>query len=77
MLPAVADETVTEPDVARLPIQAPLAVQLLALADDQLSTDVWVVLMAAGANVRLTVGAGGGELMVTEVLLVTPLHVSA
>ncbi|WP_229205854.1 hypothetical protein [Duganella sp. Leaf126] len=77
ILPATADDTVTDPDAALVPIQAPLAVQLLALADDQLSTEVWAVVIDAGASVMLTVGAGGGVLMVTEVLLVTPLQVSA
>ncbi len=65
-----------EPDVALAPLQAPLAVQLPALADDQLSTEVCAVVMLAGASVRLTAGEGGGVLMTTLVVLLTPLQVT-
>jgi len=69
--PAATGVTVTEPEVALAPLQAPPAVQLVALAEDQLRVVVWAVVMLAGANARLTVGVGGGELTVTLAELLT------
>jgi hypothetical protein len=65
-----------EPEVALLPLQAPLAVQLVALADDQLSVVLCAVVILAGASVRLTVGEGGGVATVTTAVLLTLPHVS-
>jgi hypothetical protein len=64
---------VTAPEMALTPLHAPLALQLAALAEDQLSTVLCAVVMLAGASVRLTVGEGGGVLTVTiAVLLALP-----
>ena len=46
------------PLVARLPLQAPLAVQLVALVEDHVSVEEPPLATLAGAAVSVTVGSG-------------------
>ena len=43
-----------------MPLQPPVAVQLVAFVEDQARVVDWPVLMVEGVAVRLTVGAVGG-----------------
>jgi hypothetical protein len=61
---AVSAPVDEEPLMALLPDQAPDAVQAVALVLDQLKVEVLPLSMELGFAVRLTVGAGVGE--VTE-----------
>jgi len=53
------------PLVARAPLQSPVAVQLVALLEDQASCDALPCTIAVGFAVRLSVGAGTVTLTVT------------
>ncbi|MCB1625698.1 MAG: hypothetical protein KDI32_13980 [Pseudomonadales bacterium] len=53
------------PEVARLPLQPPLAVHALVLIDDQLSVALAPLFTVLGFAEIETVGAGGGALTVT------------
>ena len=57
---------VSEPAVARLPLQAPLAVHEVVLRDDQVSTVLAPLVTVVGVAVSVTVGADG-ELTETEI----------
>ena len=48
------------PPVGSNPLQAPLATQLVALVDDQVSVVPWPSATVEGLAFRVTVGAGGG-----------------
>lgn len=70
-----------EPDVPRLPLQPPDAVQLVALVDDQLSVDEPPCATAGGAALSMTVGRVppiGDTVTVTDcaALPPAPAHVS-
>jgi hypothetical protein len=54
----LAGETLSEPLVARVPLQPPLAVQLVALALDQVSVLDCPAVIDVGSAVSVTVGAG-------------------
>ena len=64
--------TLSLPEVALLPDQAPEAVQAVALPDDQVSVLLSPALIEAGVALRLTVGAAGAlaTVTVTERLVV-------
>ena len=49
------------PLVALVPLQAPLAEQVVALVDDQLSVLAWPLSTLDGLAVRVTVGAGAED----------------
>ena len=55
---AVSGPVLSLPLVAFAPLQAPLAVQAVALVDDQLSVLAWPLSTLDGSAVRVTVGAG-------------------
>ena len=52
----VAGVTATVPEVALVPVQAPLAVQEVALVEDHVSVDDWPGVISAGDAVKVTVG---------------------
>jgi len=58
------------PEVGRLPLQAPLARQLLALLDDHVSVAPEPLATVAGLAVSVTAGAGAGGGASTETLAV-------
>jgi len=67
------------PDVDWLPLQSPLAVQLVALVDDQLSVELPLKATEVGLAVNISVGAGGDPtvtLAVCEIDPPAPWHVS-
>ena len=53
------------PLVATVPLQAPEAVQVVALVDDQVSVELDPLLMLVGLALKLTVGAGVTDAPVT------------
>ena len=56
---------VVEPLVAREPLHAPLAVQLVAFVEDQVSVDDPPLVTEAGDALMVTVGGGGAAVTVT------------
>ncbi|HSC07770.1 MAG TPA: hypothetical protein VLD59_13165 [Steroidobacteraceae bacterium] len=71
------------PCVCFVPLQAPDAVQDVALVEDQVSVALWPTEMSVGLALRFTVGVGGGggvELTITcavrEMLPPAPVHCS-
>ena len=62
---AASGDVVCEPLTALVPLQPPDAVQLLALAEVQLSVEVPPLAMVAGFALSATVGGGGGVPAVT------------
>jgi hypothetical protein len=70
-VPAVDCEVLCDPDVAFAPLHALEAVQLVALVEVQLRFAVAPRATVAGVTDRLTVGAGGGVVTVTDVEVVT------
>jgi hypothetical protein len=72
-VPVVEGVTLWLPEVPRLPLQAPLALQELALLEDQLSVVLCPRVIAAGMAPRFAVGAAAGlTLSVAEALLLPP-----
>ena len=65
MAVAVSAPVDCEPLTARVPAQAPEAVQAVALVEDQLSVAVPPLVMALGPTLKVTVGRG--DLMETVV----------
>ena len=68
------------PWVGFVPLQAPEAVQELALVEVQVSVALWPTEMSVGLALRFTVGIGGVELTMTcavrEMLPPAPVHCS-
>jgi len=60
LAPTVVGETVLVPLVGSVPLQAPLAVQELALFTDQVRVALWPETMEIGWTVSDTAGVGGG-----------------
>lgn len=60
LLVAVSPPVLALPETGRLPLQAPLARQLVALVEDQLSVEPPPLATVSGLLVKVTVGAGGG-----------------
>ena len=60
MLVAVSAPVLAAPDTGRLPLQPPLATQLVALFDDQLSVGAEAAMTVAGFTDSATVGGDGG-----------------
>lgn len=69
----VVGVTEAVPDVGRLPLQAPDAVQAVALADDQESVLAAPATMADGLAPRVTVGVGAAAAATVTVALVLPV----
>lgn len=73
---------VAEPLVGRAPLQPPLAVQEVALVDDQVSVELSLVMILVGFAESETVGDGGGGGAVTTIVAELdavppePVHVS-
>lgn len=66
----------SEPPVARVPVQSPVAVQPVAFVVVQASVAAPLPLIVAGVAVRLTVGTGGAvTVTVVEALAVPPAPV--
>lgn len=59
LLPLAVGVSLCEPLVACVPVQAPLAVQEVALVDDQFNVALWPTAIAVGLTERVTVGAAG------------------
>ena len=57
------------PDVGRLPLQPPLALQLVALVDDQLSVALLPLSTTFGLAANDTVGSGGGGVLTATLVL--------
>jgi len=78
---AVSAPVDCEPLIAWLPDQLPDAVQEVALVADQLKVELFPLTMELGLAVKLTVGAGAGEVTETvadwAALPPVPLQVSA
>ena len=70
LLLAVSAPVLALPEVGRLPLQPPLALQLVAFVDDQLSVELLPLSTLLGLAPSETVGAagGGGALTVTLAL---------
>jgi hypothetical protein len=62
-----------EPLKPLLPDQAPLAVQPVAFADDQVSVELAPLAIVLGLALRLTVGAGGVTDTVTDCVALPPV----
>lgn len=60
LLVLVSDPVLALPAVGRLPLQPPLAVQLVALLEDQFRVALPPVTTVFGLTVSVSVGAGGG-----------------
>jgi hypothetical protein len=74
--PVAAGLTVWLPLSCSLPLQAPLAVQDVAPADDQLKVALLPRMMLAGLTVRFTVGAAGAlTVRIVEALVLPPAPV--
>ncbi|HEY4213033.1 MAG TPA: hypothetical protein VGM84_16250 [Steroidobacteraceae bacterium] len=67
MLFAVKDPVDIDPEVAWLPDQAPDALQLVALTDDQLSVVGLPLITLVGLTLMVTSGAGVAAVTVTLV----------
>jgi hypothetical protein len=70
----------SEPLPGLLPLQPPLAVQLVALADDQVRVELSPAWMDNGLAVRVSVGAGGADTVTVtrlDALPPSPVQVSA
>ncbi len=67
-MPVVVGVTVSEPFVACVPVQLPLAVQLVASVDDQVSVAVLPTAIDVADSAR--VGAGGGGAVTVSVTVV-------
>lgn len=65
MVDCVSGPTTSAPDVARTPVQPPLAVQVAALLDDHDNVDVPPAAICAGLAEIETVGAGRAALTTT------------
>ncbi len=74
-VPAAAGFTARLPDVASLPVHAPLAVQAVALVDDQLSVALLPRVIDVGETASVTVGAGACTVSTAEALLLPPVPV--
>ena len=57
-VPAAVGVSVAVPLVGSVPLHAPLAVQAVALVEDQVSVALPPSVMVAGSTARVTVGAG-------------------
>ena len=57
------------PDAGRLPLQPPLALQLVALVDDQLSVALLPLSTTFGLAANDTVGSGGGGVLTATLVL--------
>ncbi len=73
--PVAAGVTVCIPDVARLPLQAPLATQLVALLEDQVKVELCPEMMVIGAAVSCTEGIGNATSISTPAKDVPPVPV--
>ena len=60
------------PEVALAPLQAPLAVQEVALVADQLRVLAWPAAIVAGLALKLSVGAGAAVTVTVVVLAALP-----
>lgn len=67
LLAALSAPVLAEPDVGRLPLQAPLALQLVASVDDQVRFELPPLVTELGLALIVTVGAGVGAVTVTTV----------
>ncbi len=67
-----------EPLVPKVPLQAPVAVQEVALVDDQVSVELEPLAMLVGLAARVTVGAGESTVTIAACTALPPLpvHVS-
>jgi hypothetical protein len=63
--PAAVGVSLAVPDTGSVPLQAPLAVQALALVDDQVSAAAAPTVTEVGLTVMVTVGAGAAATVVT------------
>jgi hypothetical protein len=61
LAPAVVGVTSMLPLVGSLPLQAPVAVQELEFAADQVSVALWPATMVVGCTASEIAGAGAGE----------------
>ena len=68
LLAFVSGPVLALPEVGRLPPQAPLALQLVALVDDQLSVALLPLSTTFGLALRAIVGALGGGAALTVTL---------
>jgi hypothetical protein len=64
-----------EPLVPKVPDQAPVAVQEVALVADQVSVELLPLTMLAGLAARVTVGAGESTVTVAACVAVPPVPV--
>jgi hypothetical protein len=71
----VLGETLMVPLVASLPLQAPLAVQEVALLDDHVKVALWPTVIEVGATEMVTVGAGVVTVSMAVALAEPPLPV--
>ena len=80
LLEFVSGAVLAEPEVARVPLQAPVAVQEVASVDDQLRLAAAPLATLVGLALRLTVGGDEAEPTVTvaeaEALPAAPLQLS-
>ncbi|MEZ5515234.1 MAG: hypothetical protein R3F58_15340 [Steroidobacteraceae bacterium] len=65
LLAALSAPVLAEPDVGRLPLQAPLALQLVASVDDQVRFELPPLVTELGLALIVTVGAGVVDVGVT------------
>ena len=65
-MPLELGVTLKVPLVASVPLHAPLAVQEVALVDDQVSVALWPTVIEVGDTAIVTVGTGGGAVTVKE-----------
>lgn len=77
---AVSGPVLADPAVARAPLQAPLAVQVVAFVDDQVSVELAPLTTEVGLALMKTVGAGTTGMTVTTAEATPdppgPVHVS-
>ena len=66
---------VCEPLVASVPLQPPEAEQLVALVEDQVSTEVAPLVTVLGLALKLTVGAGAVTVTVADCPALPPVPV--
>ena len=71
-MPVATGVTPCIPLTASVPLQAPLAVQLVALAEDQLRVELLPRTRLAGLAAMVTVGNGGAVTVTVAVLVTLP-----
>ena len=72
-------DSAVEPEVACVPLHPPLAVQAVALVEDQVTVDGVPSVTEVGSKVTVTVGAGGAVAVTVALALAlppAPLHVN-